>query len=287
MIAKELKKLEIGNHQYKLILLDTNAIREIVTNTNFSGKGFFVKFFMNEDLYAPCFSIYNVIELMPYEDIFKQFIDFFSKIPCIMIYSAKSIIYEEYNQYVNDQQFIISNEIANAFTPAIDNESYNLRKFIEKMMLDIQLMQIIKNDIIEQPSVVISWEQQRIDAKKLLQKMKLPTNMIDDRYYRSQETVTIFKDLKNWGISPKDDVDINALPSLRIMEYSQFNRIHMTNKKVYPNDVMDVTISCIIPYMDAVITENFQANVYKKAKRFIKQLNNLEIYTLKDIRAGE
>jgi len=48
---------------------------------------------------------------------------------------------------------------------------------------------------------------------------------------------------------------------------------------------MDITISCIVPYLDAIITEGFQADVYKKAKRFIPQLSNLEIYTLKDIRS--
>ncbi|WP_162307188.1 hypothetical protein [Schaedlerella arabinosiphila] len=47
---------------------------------------------------------------------------------------------------------------------------------------------------------------------------------------------------------------------------------------------MDVLISSIAPYVDVVITENFQADVYKKAKKFIPQIKELEIYRLKDIR---
>ena len=31
--------MKIGNNIYKLIFLDTNALREIVTNTNLAGKG--------------------------------------------------------------------------------------------------------------------------------------------------------------------------------------------------------------------------------------------------------
>lgn len=63
----------IGVNDYKLILLDTNAIREIVTNTNMSEKGFLERFFAcSSDAYAPCFSIYNVIELMPYQDIYEK-----------------------------------------------------------------------------------------------------------------------------------------------------------------------------------------------------------------------
>lgn len=71
-----------------------------------------------------------------------------------------------------------------------------------------------------------------------------------------------------------------------MMEYSQFLRIFKTQKTIKPNDVMDVLISSIAPYVDAVIiiTENFQAGVYKKAKKFIPQIKELEIYRLKDIR---
>jgi len=47
---------------------------------------------------------------------------------------------------------------------------------------------------------------------------------------------------------------------------------------------MDVEISGAIPYVDAVITEGFQSDVLNKAKRFIHQIRELEIYTLKDIR---
>ena len=36
--------MEIGQNTYKLILLDTNALREIVTNTNLAGKGFYKNF---------------------------------------------------------------------------------------------------------------------------------------------------------------------------------------------------------------------------------------------------
>lgn len=35
--------------------------------------------------------------------------------------------------------------------------------------------------------------------------------------------------------------------------------------------------------LDAIITEGFQANVYKKAKNHIPEIRDLETYTLKDI----
>lgn len=281
------RDIKIGENIYKLILLDTNALREIITNTYLSEKGFFLNFFGGEILYAPCFSIYNVIELMPYRNIYEQLLDFFSKVPCLMIFPAKTIIQEEYKQYISGQPLQITNQISNAFTPAINNRSNNCRKFFEDMQHNTKLMQTIQSEVARLPSVASSWEQQRIDAKQLLKNMRLPSNMIDEKFYVTQEREIIIKDLKNWDITPKETVDITALPSLRIMEFSQFNRIHMTNKKVLPNDVMDIKISCIIPYVDAVVTENFQADVYKKARKLIPQINQLEIYTLRDIRMSE
>lgn len=276
--------MKIGSNTYKLILLDTNALREIVTNTKLSGKGFLQNFFSGEKLYAPCFSIYNVIELMPYENIYKQFLDFFSTVPCLMIFPAKSIIQEEYRHYINGSQLQITNKIANVFTPLIDNNSYNCKKFFNSLKSNDKLMETINAEISGLKDTANEWEKQRHNTKQLLESLQFPKNMFDENFYTTQEKETITKDLMNWGIVPNKDVNISKLPALRIMEYSQFNRLYLTHKNIKPNDVMDITISSIIPYIDAVITENFQANIYKKAKRFIPQLKILEIYTLKDIR---
>ena len=75
--------MKIGSNEYKLILLDTNIIRELLNFPSNTRKGFFHKAFLSETKYASCFSIYNVIELMPYNDIFEKFVDIFSEIPCV------------------------------------------------------------------------------------------------------------------------------------------------------------------------------------------------------------
>lgn len=261
----------IGANDYKLILLDTNAIREIVTNTNMSGKGFLERFFAcSSDAYAPCFSIYNVIELMPYQDIYEKFLEFFSTIPCLVMFPVKS--------------FVIDGHIANAFTPLVLKDNYNCKKFFENMAKDTTLMENIQNEVKTFSSIATDWENRRNRTEKMLKAQHLPLNMINEKFYRTQEKDTIIKDLMNYGISVPLGVEILHLPASRMMEFSQFVRIYQTRKHIKPNDVMDIQISCIVPYVNAVITENFQADVYKKAKHFIPQLEELEIYTLKDIR---
>lgn len=108
--------------------------------------------------------------------------------------------------------------------------------------------------------------------------------MIDEKFYKFQKMKTVIKDLANFNIPASSNADIKKLPASRMMEYSQFIRIYQIQKALKSNDVMDVLTSCIVPYVDAVITENFQADVYKKAKKMIPQIRDLEIYRLKDIR---
>ena len=56
----------IGNSDYRLIYLDTNALREIVLNNGNSFNKFINKFLIGDIKYAPVFSVYNVFEFRPY-----------------------------------------------------------------------------------------------------------------------------------------------------------------------------------------------------------------------------
>lgn len=278
--------MKIGEHVYKLILLDTNALREIVTNTKFAGKGFLETFFSSSTLYAPCFSIYNVIELMPYKDIFDKFVEFFSLIPCFVTFPAKNIFQEEYKYYVSGKPFEITNQIVYALSPFSVDKNCHCKEFFNHLLDDHSLTETIRYEVEQFPSIANEWERKRNDSMQLLKKMQLPANMIDVKFYKAQEKETVIKDLRNFGVPISSSTGIAKLPAARIMEYSQFVRIYQTKKKIQPNDVMDIFISSITPYVDAVITESFQADVYKKSKNLIPQMKKLEIYTLKDIRTN-
>ena len=275
--------MKIGNNDYKTILLDTNAIREIVTNENNSGRGFLEKF-IAFGKYVPCISLYNVIELKPYANLYDKFIDYFSIIPCLVLYHVKFILAKELNAVQNNTEFVIDNSIANAFSPLGKDDTFNCRSFFDKLMQNQKLTAIINQEIKELPQIATVWENQRQGAFRLLSKNGYPNNMIDIKFFKFQEESTILKDLKNWGISISPSISYKKFPAARIMAFSQFNRVHLTKKIIKPNDVMDTSISAIVPHVDAVVTEKYQANVYKTAKSFIPEMKPLEIYTLKDIR---
>ena len=201
-----------------------------------------------------------------------------------MTFPAKSIFQMEVDCYMKGIPFEITNQVAYAFTPLSNEIGYNCKHFFDNLVNQTSLMDAIHSEINDFPSTAKEWEFKRSNAKRMLKQQHLPLNMIDDKYYKFHEAETVIKDLINFDIPVTSNINISKLPASRMMEYSQFLRIFKTQKTIKPNDVMDVLISSIAPYVDAVITENFQADVYKKAKKLIPQIKELEIYRLKDIR---
>ena len=67
------------------------------------------------------------------EDIFEDFLEFFSSIPCLMTFPVKSILQEEYACYLEGKAFKFTNQIAYAFTPYLEKESYNCKSFFNNL----------------------------------------------------------------------------------------------------------------------------------------------------------
>lgn len=266
----------IGNSEYKLLFLDTNALREIITNGT-SFQEFSHKFLIGDIKYAPVFSIYNIFELRPYHDIYMNFIKIFSIIPCMMLFPYRLIIEEEIKAYSENRTFTFNGNLINAFSSLGIGDSYNLEIFLNKLWDDEPLRNTISREIEGLKEIAETWNTTKdnfINTKKKYPKLDLR------KYFFDKEKETIIKDLENHGISLPHDINILKLPGNRVMEFSHFMRVYNRNLTITPNDVMDVKMSCCIPYVDAVITENYQAELYKQMKSFIKPISNLEINRL-------
>lgn len=261
----------VGSKEYKMLFLDTNAIREISTNNNNAFKGFTKKFIIGSERFAPCISIYNIVELWSNEENYNSFLNVFCDIPCFMFFPIQTILDEEFKCDQTGQTFKFDGRIANAFIPDSIQPSSNLLSFLN-MMRSSDVSTAIEHKIRQLKLIANTWE---LTRNKFYQST--------EKYYRGLESYLVQKDLNNFGYHNQIN-NIENFPSLRIMEYSQYCRVHLSHAQIKPNDVMDVEISHITPYMDAVITENFQSNVLKKSRSFIPQLKNLEVYTLRDIR---
>lgn len=226
----------------------------------------------------------NVVELKPYDDIYNKFLDFFDIMPCVMFYPPKIIFEQEYNVYVGHTKQVLGLEVMRVSSPFFKNKKLMLRNVLNETWNEIgAAVETMINDL---PEVSKSWMNQRLysDVKARLDKNYDVTSMA---YYLSKEKEAVMRDLLNWGISYEGDIDMTKFPGARLMEYAQYKKVHGTKKEITKNDAMDVTISCIVPYVDAVITEASMAEIFRQSRGHIPQMRNVEIYTLRDIRTIE
>lgn len=235
---------------------------------------FINKFLIGKVKYAPVFSVYNVFELRPYEDIYIKFINVFSTIPCMMLFPYKLILEQEFSSYEQKRDFVMNGNVINAFSSLGIGDSYNLKKFLDRLWEDERTRKTILYEIDGLKSVAEYWNDSKLKFKEGFFNINLR------KYYFENEKEALIMDLKNHGIKISHDIDIKKLPGLRVMEFSHFMRVYNRKKPISANDVMDVKMSCFIPYVDAVITENYQAELYKNMKSFIRPIENLEIYRL-------
>ena len=269
----------IGKEEYKLLYLDTNAIREIICNNGQSRINFINKI-VGRVKYAPVFSIYNLFELKPYNDIYNEFIEFFSIIPCIMLYPYKNFMEAEFRAAINGKEMVLDDTLLNAFSALGISESHNFKLFSNEMWGNLEMCSLIQNEIDKLQEVADKWNENK-------KKSNLNTEKDWLKLYKKLEYETIVKDMKKHSIiiNPGVEIDLSKMPGMRVMEFSNFMRIYCQKKHITKNDVMDVKISYISPYVDCIITENYQAEILKKLRTRIPELKNIEIMRLSELKS--
>lgn len=252
---------------YYLVLLDTNALSEISKDINGTRIGFIRRFPLNK--YAPCFSAYNLFEIHNADRAYQSFINCFSNYPCLILHPYLTVIREEI-QYYNTKK--IPSIIINAFVPYGPDKSYDLASWLNGLWQNKELVLEIKKNASEYPDIASGWEKQR--RKTIIYTKDFETDCLRN---------FLFSIHAEWILN-NTVFNIEEFPGARMMLFSQYMRIHRSKKSLGANDVNDVMISSALPYLDAVITENYQAEVIKQAKSKIFQLKDIEIVTLSEIR---
>lgn len=266
--------LEINGVQHKVILLDTNMIRECLSNISFKDKLF--DFLTNDGSeYIICISIYNVVELLSDTERFNKFLNIFSTIRCFIIYPYKTIIEEEFKSYKKNENVLIKN-LGCITTPQNENPNSTIKKFLSDFLND-ETMHIILKELDEIKHVAIQWNKNRFEHP-ISKSYTIKTLMI------KHESGFIESFLREFLYSIENSKDLELFYSIRTMLFSQLFRIYFTNNEISKNDVMDVEISSIVPYIDGIITENTQAEILKQLKRYINKMSTIDIYTMRDIK---
>ena len=263
---------------YKLCLLDTNALSELVKYPTNEGRGYIERFPPSE--FVPCFTPYNLFELRRDSAVFAKFLDFFRLYPSLLTHPFQLILEAEVaaigRAAVNDVLF-------HAFTPIGTNSSCDFAQFIENLFTD-PAMQLLETEW-------RSRDQNTLDTWQRKKENFIPTNAIpnahDAKKYVHEACVDtlchIHPQFVQVCVDNKKVPVLQSLPSVQIMLYSQYYRIFDSTWTANDQEATDVCITAAAPYVDAIVTEKFQAEIYNKVQKHVTGMS-VTVAKLNDIR---
>jgi hypothetical protein len=263
---------------YKLCLLDTNALSEIVKRPSNEGRGYIERFPPHE--FVPCFTVYNLFELRRQSDVFRKFVKFFGVYPSFITQPFQFILNAEVEAKGRAK---VNDILLNPFTPLGSDSSYHLAEFIKELFKMAKMAKLESGWRKSHQEVLDAWQA----SKANFSPTKSVPNALDAKRFVHDASIDylcqIRPDLVQASLNTNNVSLLQSFPSMQMMLYSQYYRIFDPTWKPLDQEVADVCISACAPYVDAVVTEKFQAEIYKKVYKHISGMS-ATIAKLNDIR---
>lgn len=269
----------LSGNVFKLCLLDTNAISEILKNKQSEGKNFILKF--PPSSCVPCFSFYNLIELRRSDDIYRKFISFFSVYPIFLVKPQSMVIKEEIKNFGALDDICV---LLNAFTPMGEDNSYQLKMFIDELFSNPEIKTLETSWRTHEVEILNSWISNKCNFNC---SSPWPNSIDAEKYLEQAGLQTLIKLGMDWckdKIERNEIPDINKFPSVKIMLYSLYYRLYDPSWKAAPGEVIDILMTSVVPYIDIYITEKFQANIISKIRKKVYNLDRVSVKRIRDLR---
>ena len=104
--------IELNGNTYRLCLIDTNVVSEMLKHPQREFANFITKYI--PDKCIPCFSIWTILELRESRELLPAFLEYFSAIPCAILKSHEQLLQDEVAGYYQTSEI---NPILVAFSP--------------------------------------------------------------------------------------------------------------------------------------------------------------------------
>ena len=207
----------------------------------------------------------------------------FSTIPSLLLTTHKSICAQEVQKYVFGGQV---NPIIAGFSNLQNTLTFSA--FLKKFQNDHELRKIINKEAEGHFNVLQEWENQRNTIQKFVTDNRYSIkqkNELLNRIYRDKIRETLLKDIRIYNTKFNEkEINYEMFPAIRLSEFCHYEKVYRSSKPLGINDVSDVIICAVVPYVDIVITEKYQANLFDQAKHSIVKMKNVQILTLKNIK---
>jgi hypothetical protein len=235
---------------------------------------------------VPCFTVYTLMELRRKPDLFRQFIERFDGYLCGMAKGYMELMEEEAENYPDPSPIEACSLV---FLPAPlggeGNRLSNLPLILERPEQREQERQwneaapqivegmasLVRNYPPENRSAYTQGE-----VESFMQMLSIPQLV----YHGHGPLV-------ERELAEDRPVDLDAFPSLKAMTHTVFHKFYADrNRKPLDSDAFDVLTSSALPYVEAFITENHQAEVIRKTNRRDDFLGHLDVLALRDFWTG-
>jgi hypothetical protein len=267
----------VNGTDYRLCYLDTNAVSEMVKEPALL-RHFVDWSLAKKPLFVPAFSPFTIIELRQNADVYQKFVDLFGIYPCEVLKGYEQLLEEEVRCYPNpsevDPLLPIGGGVGNRLGPLLD-ATFRIgwvrdreRTWLEEQM---EIVDGMRSLVPNYPSAGATYTPSEIQTFLQIAGLSQLAMRAPDFVRRMLES--------------GQEIDIDAFPSLKITLYTAFQKFY-TDRARRPSrsDAFDIIISTGTPYVEAIITENHQAEALRQIRRRDTFIEDLLVFTLRDFR---
>ena len=272
--------ITINGNDYRLVLLDTNALSEFAKQ----GKSFrhFLTWSSEQPMFVPCFSLFSVLEMRRRPDVYGRFKEMFRVLPCMLVKSHEQLLEDEVRCYPDPSGVDVTllgfsmlggegMDLAGVLDTASADEFFRGR---EKYWNDGA------QDIVEGiASLVANFPPDGDTYSRDEVRHFVEIAGFSQVAMRQPDFAKQMVEIENEAVS------IGAFPSVKATTYAVWHKFYADrNRKWTRSDAFDIIIASAIPYVDAVVTESHLAEGLRKTKRLDDFIEHLTIHTLRDFR---
>lgn len=272
--------ININGTDYNFCLIDTCVISELLKNPKRERENF-INIFLGSH-YIPCISLWSILEIRQKNDLFTKFLDFFSLFPFSLTKSSIDIFNNEIEVYPNYKEI---NPILTSFSFFNKDKDLHLKPFFEKLERKSSLREY-------EQKWNSFWKKDALDSIINLKKNFSPSGnrykSIDGlRFVSDALPQYVYIHAPKWSkkmIAKGEEPNPNCFPSIKMALYTVFFRFYAESREPQIQDVFDISINNIVPYLDLVVTEKFQAEIFRKIQRIDNFISHIDIHTINYLR---
>lgn len=272
--------IKVNDNEYKLLLLDTNALSDLLKNT----KGWieYINKVFSISKSVICYSVFSLSELSKNKVIFNDYLKFFSIFPSLILDGHEAIFNKELSIYSNPSKEVNPITITPyaIFDKNIKSPEIRLRRVLEMSGFYDRTDYWIDS----RESVLENIINLKDNYKP--KGIKFTKKEIEEFVYLATVQQVMLRNLKfaeKIVKIDKSEIDINKFPSIVATSYVVFYKFYPDKRKPEPSDIFDIMISSLLPYVDYFITEGHLCEIIKKVQNIHNFPTDLTIYSIRGI----